>query len=105
MTKETKQFQKKKEDFICEQCGATVVGNGYTNHCPQCLWSKHVDVNPGDRLALKSCGGLMKPNEVQTKGDTYIIKHTCQKCGHIKPNKIAKDDNFDTLVELCKKKI
>ena len=26
-------------------------GNGYTNHCPKCLWSKHVDINPGDRGA------------------------------------------------------
>ena len=32
---------KNKEDFICENCGAFVVGTGYTSHCPQCLWSKH----------------------------------------------------------------
>lgn len=99
-----KKFIKNKEDFICENCGAKVLGNGYTNHCPECLWSKHVDVNPGDRQALESCGGKMKPAEVQTKGDTYIIKHKCKKCGHEKPNKIAKTDNFDTLVELCKPK-
>ncbi len=90
------------ENFTCEHCGAQNIGNGYTNHCLECLWSKHVDINPGDRLALEDCGGLMEPTEIQIKGDTYTIKHKCQKCGHTKPNKIAKDDNFDTLLELCK---
>jgi hypothetical protein len=52
-------FKKTKEDFVCEHCGKPVVGNGYTNHCPECLWSKHVDVNPGDRAA--TCLGLMEP--------------------------------------------
>ncbi len=99
-----KEFTRLKENFICERCGAENIGNGYTNHCAECLWSKHVDINPGDRLALESCGGLMEPAEVQTKGDTYIIKHKCQKCGHEKPNKVAKSDNFDTLLELCKVK-
>jgi rubrerythrin len=97
-----KKFTKNKENFACEHCGVVTQGDGYTNHCAQCLWSKHVDVNPGDRAA--ACGGLMKPSEVERKGDTYIIKHKCQKCGHIKPNKMAKDDNFDTLIELCKMK-
>jgi hypothetical protein len=97
-------FVRNKEDFTCEHCGAENIGNGYTNHCTECLWSKHVDVNPGDRLALESCGGQMVPSEVQTKGDTYIIKHKCQECGHIKPNKVAKNDNFDTLIVLCKVK-
>jgi ribosomal protein L37E len=97
-----KKFIKNKEDFICEHCGVDNIGNGYTNHCSECLWSKHVDVNPGDRQALESCGGMMSPVEVQTKGDTYIIKHKCEKCGYEKLNKIAKTDNFATLVELCK---
>ncbi|MEK7158524.1 MAG: RNHCP domain-containing protein, partial [Patescibacteria group bacterium] len=42
-------FQRRVEDFTCESCGAQVTGDGYTNHCPQCLVSKHVDVYPGDR--------------------------------------------------------
>jgi len=53
-----KRFQKRIEDFVCERCGAFVKGTGYTDHCPECLWSKHVDVNPGDREA--ECGGLME---------------------------------------------
>lgn len=44
-----KHFTKTVEDFICAHCGTHVRGNGYTNHCPECLWSKHVDNNPGDR--------------------------------------------------------
>ena len=41
-------FTRNIEDFTCEHCGATVKGNGYTNHCPMCLWSKHVDVDQGE---------------------------------------------------------
>ena len=34
-------FQRHVEDFECEHCGAFVEGDGYTNHCPACLWCKH----------------------------------------------------------------
>lgn len=95
-------FIRTKEDFICEHCGAEVVGNGYTNHCPQCLWSKHVDVDPGDRAS--ACGGLMEPTDVHTKDGEYVLIHTCVRCGHVKPNKVAKGDNFDTVVALCRVK-
>ena len=59
-----KKFQKRVEDFCCENCGTEVTGNGYTNHCPKCLYSKHVDINPGDRL--NSCGSMMKPTNIET---------------------------------------
>lgn len=42
-SKKPKNFTRVIEDFICENCGTEVKGNGYTNHCPKCLWSKHVD--------------------------------------------------------------
>lgn len=44
----TKKFTKIDEEFICENCGKQVEKLGYTcrNHCPSCLYSKHVDVNP-----------------------------------------------------------
>jgi len=34
---------------------------GYTarDHCPYCLYSKHLDIFPGDRK--NECKGLMKP--------------------------------------------
>jgi hypothetical protein len=47
MIGQPKRFQKTVEDFVCEHCGHPVAGNGYTNHCSQCLWSKHVDDNSG----------------------------------------------------------
>lgn len=93
-----KQFQRTEEDFRCEQCGSDVRGNGYTNHCPRCLWSKHVDVNPGDRQA--KCQGLMKPIGVELKGGEYAIFHRCDRCGIEKKNKAAKNDNFDAVLQL-----
>ena len=69
-----KKFQRTIEDFTCEQCNFAVKGNGYTNHCPKCLWSKHVDVNPGDRAA--TCGGLMEPIGAEVGGGgTYHCAH------------------------------
>lgn len=91
-------FIKNKEDFVCEKCGTEVVGNGYTNHCPECLWSKHVDVSPGDRAS--DCGGMMEPITVEKKGKEYIITHKCQKCGFKKPNKAVKEDNFQMIVQV-----
>lgn len=93
-----KKFQRTKEDFACEKCGLKVYGNGYTNHCPRCLWSKHVDVNPGDREA--SCQGLMEPIGVESQRGEYIIIHRCIKCVVEKRNKAVKNDNFDVLIQL-----
>lgn len=91
-------FIKNKEDFVCEKCGNKVVGSGYTNHCPHCLWSKHVDVNPGDRAS--DCGGMMKPVAIEKEGREYIIRHKCIKCGYEKPNKAVKEDNFDMIIQV-----
>jgi len=93
------------EDFDCERCGHLEVKtkfspsvlefsvltrfvssqerNGYTNHCSQCLWSKHVDINLGDRSPellqlfcrlsnqpnprLAECQGMMEPVVVENK--------------------------------------
>jgi len=95
-----KKFQKNKENFTCEVCGRGVEGTGYTNHCPQCLWSKHVDVNPGDRQS--KCLGMMKPASVLKKKGDYVLNHACQKCGFQRSNKIAKDDNFEEVIKLSK---
>ena len=85
-------------DEYCEKCGSFVRGDGYTNHCPRCLWSKHVDVNPGDRMAL--CGGMMEPISVETKSGEWIILHRCTVCRAEKKNKASKDDAFDALESL-----
>ncbi|MFA6338553.1 MAG: RNHCP domain-containing protein [Candidatus Paceibacterota bacterium] len=96
----TKQFQRKIEDFVCGNCGISVKGNGYTNHCPKCLWSKHVDINPGDRE--EDCHGLMKPISVLKIGERYSLIHQCQKCGQESKNKINENDNFDEIIRLSK---
>ena len=93
-----KNFQKKVENFVCQHCGQMVQGNGYTNHCPYCLWSKHVDVNPGDRQA--ECGGLMEPIIIEQLGQNYIIVHRCQACGAVKKNKVATNDSFDQIIKI-----
>ncbi len=93
-----RQFQRTKEDFTCEQCGAFVRGSGYTNHCPQCLWSKHVDVNPGDRQA--ACQGRMQPISVDTSGGKYSILQRCTVCGHERRNKTSPDDSFEAILQV-----
>lgn len=75
-----------------------MTGNGYTNHCPACLWSKHVDVNPGDRAA--DCGGLMEPVGAEQKSGENILVHRCVICGHIKRNRTAPEDNFSLLLKI-----
>jgi hypothetical protein len=95
-----KKFQKRKEDFDCEKCKEHVEGSGYTNHCPKCLWSKHVDINPGDRAS--DCGSGMEPVSIEKEGDEYILSHKCISCGHIKRNKMSKDDNFEVATKINK---
>ena len=96
-----KKFTKKVENFICENCGKSVIGNGYTNHCPFCLYSKHVDINPGDRSC--NCGGLMKPIEIQQKNGEFVILHKCIKCGFERKNKVQENDDINKIIEISKK--
>lgn len=95
-------FRRTKEDFECENCHQQVKGDGYTNHCPACLYSQHVDNNPGDRAAV--CGGLMKPVGLDLEKEVYKIRHCCLKCGVIRRNKTASADDFNKLIELSKLK-
>ena len=95
---EEKKFQRRIEDFICEKCGKKVKGKGYTDHCPECLWSKHVDINPGDRKS--KCGGSMEPISVEVKNDKYIIYYHCIKCGFKHRVKSTLDDNLDEIIKL-----
>lgn len=94
-----KQFQRTVEDFTCEQCGTFVEGNGYTNHCPQCLYSKHVDRFPGDRVS--TCGGLMKPVDVIVHAGTIVdVIQECQRCKHRHTNKVSDQDNQEVLMQV-----
>ena len=93
-----KKFTRTIEDFKCEHCGLEVEGSGYTNHCPKCLWSKHVDINPGDRL--EECQGMMKPIGYQKLAGKERIVLQCQKCGFEKANKLEKEDDREALLML-----
>lgn len=84
------------ENFTCGHCGAAVTGDGYTNHCPHCLWSRHVDIDPGDRAS--ECGALMAPISVRYEHDVFQILHECTACGHRKKNRAASDDQLSAFL-------
>ncbi len=89
------------EEFVCENCGKKVKKLGYScrNHCPYCLHSKHVDKNPGDREEL--CHGILEPIGLEINSQKgYVIVFHCKKCGAIRKNKAAKDDNMDLIIKL-----
>lgn len=96
---QTAGFQRRIEDFACEHCGKVVLGDGYTNHCPHCLWSKHVDVNPGDRA--EKCEGLMAPVRLEGGFDNCVIIHRCGKCGMERRNKVAASDSREALAAVA----
>ena len=105
----SKRFSKNDDGFTCLHCGRYVPPLGYTsrNHCPYCLWSIHVDVNPGDRA--NDCGGIMEPitAEVDSKKG-FVIVHKCKKCGAISRNRSAHEakvqpDDIKKLIALTAK--
>ena len=103
---EEKRFKKNDSGFICKNCGKEVMPLGITsrNHCPFCLCSLHVDINPGDRA--NPCGGILRP--IQALPDPkkgYIIIHRCERCGEVVRNKAAHEaktqpDDTDLLIKL-----
>ena len=102
---ETKKFTMKDEYFVCEACGNEVAPLGYTarDHCPKCLHSKHVDINPGDRL--ETCHGLLEPIGIQNFKNTYKIIYQCNACKTIRKNIVATDDDMDKIIEIMSKPI
>ena len=97
-----KLFQELDEGFICENCGKQVEPLKYSSrdHCPYCLYSKHVDINPGDRQ--NPCKGLLKPIEIEKYKDTYKIIYQCTSCKKTHKNIIAKDDDMNQIIEISK---
>ncbi len=96
-----KQFVKRDEEFECENCHKKVSKLSYTSrdHCPYCLCSKHVDILPGDRE--EKCKGVLKPIQVEIDSKKgYVIVYKCEKCGKIRKNKAADDDNMDLIIKL-----
>jgi hypothetical protein len=95
-------FTRNKEDFTCGQCGIATEGTGYTNHCHACLWSRHVDKDPGDRAA--DCGGMMRPVSVEGSTPEYVILHECADCGFQRRNKVQDDDSVSAVLDLVVRK-
>ena len=90
--------------FVCVHChkevGSETYGTAHRNHCPRCLWSVHLDRDPGDRRA--DCGGHMEPVAIWVRrGGEWAIIHRCQKCGALRSNRIAGDDNELALLSLA----
>src|SRR4051812_29248383 len=95
-------FIARQEPFVCEHCHREVLpleSGSYRNHCPHCLYSKHVDdTGPGDRASL--CQGLMAPVTLDQDGKKgWMILHRCTRCGKEIPNKAAPDDDLTGFLE------
>lgn len=103
---ETKRFSKNDSGFVCAACGREVLPLGYSsrNHCPFCLCSLHVDVNPGDRA--NECGGILRPIQVLPDARRgYVIVHRCERCGAVVRNRAAHEaktqpDDVELLIKL-----
>lgn len=102
-------------DFKCLSCKKQVstdnlIGTLNRNHCPFCLFSKHVDQDsPGDRKA--ECQSLMEPVGLTFKkegldkygkekqGEIMLI-HFCLKDQKISINRIAGDDDSEMILKI-----
>jgi hypothetical protein len=103
-TRELLKAKDSKEDFLCGNCGLLVPGNApgteYRNHCPTCMFSKHVDSSPGDRAASGACGSKMEPIKTRVTTSDVQVLHHCTGCSHEKWNRIAADDNVATILSI-----
>ena len=101
---ETKRFRMLDESFSCLVCNHQVEPLKYTarDHCPFCLYSIHIDNLPGDRQ--NPCHGLLQPIDIEQKRGELKIIYKCNKCGQIKKNKVAQDDNYDLILKISANK-
>lgn len=96
-----KKFKMIDESFICYNCKEEVHPLGYTarDHCPNCLHSLHLDINPGDRAS--NCKGHLIPIGIEkNKKRGYKILYKCDKCGIETKNVMATDDNMEKIISI-----
>ncbi|MDQ2905490.1 MAG: RNHCP domain-containing protein [Chloroflexota bacterium] len=91
------------EVFKCRHCrrfiGPLPCGGQHRNHCPFCLYSRHVDERSGDRQS--SCGSRMQPiGSFQRPNGEHVLVHRCLGCDFERFNRIAADDDFDLVLSL-----
>ena len=93
-----------RDTFTCKVCGRLCTpenaGSDHRNHCPNCLSSLHVDIEPGDRES--DCGGIMEPVAVWVRrGGEWAIIHRYKRCGALSSNRVAADDNPMKLMSIA----
>ncbi|HWM12680.1 MAG TPA: RNHCP domain-containing protein [Solirubrobacteraceae bacterium] len=92
------------DTFRCRHCRldvpASAPGTRHRNHCPSCLWSRHLDDRvPGDRAS--PCAATMEPVAVHVRLDgEEALVHRCGGCDALRVNRIAGDDNPYSLAQL-----
>jgi hypothetical protein len=91
------------ETFKCINCSRDISylapGTKNRNHCPFCLFSKHVDKIVGDRKA--NCNGKMNPiGRFKRPNKEDVIIHQCETCKKTANNRIAGDDDFELFLRL-----
>ena len=75
-------------------------GTLHRNHCPSCLWSRHLDDTPGDRDA--DCGASMEPIAICVRADgEWALVHRCGGCSAVSVNRVAGDDNPLALMRIA----
>jgi hypothetical protein len=84
---------------------APLRNGSYRNHCPACLWSRHVDITPGDRAS--PCGALMRPDRIEQRGGKgMVVIHRCTRCGASRANRLADDrgqgDDIDAVTAVMR---
>ncbi len=97
-------YKQTEEVFKCRHCHRFVCppeyGSHHRNHCPFCLFSRHVDDRrPGYRLS--TCGASMEPvGYFQRANEEYVLVHRCLGCDFERFNRIAADDDFERVLSL-----
>jgi hypothetical protein len=107
MSRDQRRRERRNEpsSFRCRNCRLDVpthaLGSAHRNHCPNCLWSRHLDDDsPGDRAA--DCGSLMEPIAISVRGDgEWVLVHRCTGCDELHLNRTAADDNPLMLLRLA----
>ncbi len=121
-----RRFEEHAHGFGCSHCSLWIplnetMGTHNRNHCPSCLWSRHMDDRtPGDRKS--ECRANMKPIALTFKGESrdkyaemsgssanrlgeLMLVHECVMDDQIRINRIAADDNPSALMAILRDSI
>jgi hypothetical protein len=103
------------QGFTCRHCAlyvpcdSALSGVQNRNHCPYCLWSRHLDWRiAGDRLA--GCRAAMQPigltikrsrnKYAGTRDGELMLIHRCTICAKVAINRIAADDSATAILQI-----